>query len=186
MMWGIASQRTLVRERLKLLLAGHDSEIKPVELTAEPGALLLRQGMPAEQVFLLIAGAVAIQVRQGEGEPHTMAIVEAEDLLGEVGLFGNGVHSADVRVLDAPAQLIAVDGNDLLKALLFDTDLSVELLSLISQRCLQSNDVMGLLLDGIQAAHSGDQPALERTCEALRLRDHSLARAADRLRELAR
>lgn len=164
-MRGITSQRTLARERLKLLLAGHDSEIKLVELTAEPDALLLRQW---------------------EGEPHTMAIVEAEDLSGEVGLFGNGVHSADVRVLDAPTQLMAVDGNDLLKALVFDTCLSVELLSLISQRCLQSNDVMGLLLDDIQAAHHGDRPALERACQTLRLRDHSLALAAERLSELAR
>jgi hypothetical protein len=44
------SQHRLVRERMKLLLAAHDSEIEPVELTAAPGELLLRQGEPAKRI----------------------------------------------------------------------------------------------------------------------------------------
>ena len=36
-MWGIEAQRSIVRERMKLLLASHDSEIVPVEFRAEPG-----------------------------------------------------------------------------------------------------------------------------------------------------
>jgi hypothetical protein len=36
-----------------------------------------------------------------------------------------------------------VDGNQLLKAMLFDADLSIELISLISQRCLQGNEAKG-------------------------------------------
>lgn len=185
-MWGIESQRNLVRERMKLLLAAHNSEIVPVDIRAQPGELLLRQGAPAEQVLLLTQGTVAIQVRQSDGQPHTLAVVEAEELLGEMGLFGDGVHSADVQVLDAPAQLLAVDSNQLLKAMLFDADLSIELLNLISQRCLQGNELVGLLLDGIKAAHSGDGDLLVRTCSALRLRGHSIANAADQLEALVR
>ena len=103
-----------------------------------------------------------------------------------MGLFGNGVHSADVQVLDAPAQLIAVDSDQLLKAMLFDADLSIELLDLISQRCLQGNELVGLLLDGIKAAHSGDAALLQQTCTALRRRGHSIAAAADHLEGLRR
>ena len=120
------------------------------------------------------------------GHPHTLAIVEAEELLGEMGLFGNGVHSADVQVLDAPPQLIAVDSNQLLKAMLFDADLSIGLLDLISQRCLQGNELVGLLLDGIKAAHSGNAALLQQTCTALRRRGHSIAAAADHLEGLRR
>jgi CRP/FNR family cyclic AMP-dependent transcriptional regulator len=185
-MWGIESQRNLVRERMKLLLAAHNSEIVPVDVRAQPGELLLRQGAPAEQVLLLTQGTVAIQVRQSDGQPHTLAVVEAEELLGEMGLFGDGVHSADVQVLDEPAQLLAVDSNQLLKAMLFDADLSIELLNLISQRCLQGNELVGLLLDGIKAAHSGDGDLLVRTCGALRLRGHSIASSADQLEALLR
>ena len=183
-MWGIESQRQIVRERMKLLLAAHDSEIVPVEVTAQPGELLMRQGAPAEQVLLLTEGSVAIQVRQNDNRAHTLAIVEAEEVLGEMGLFGNGRHTADVQVLDQPAQLLAVDGDQLLKAMLFDADLSIELLNLISQRCLQGNELVGLLLDGIHAAHAGDASQLERTCAALRQRGHAIADAADRLTAL--
>lgn len=183
-MWGIETQRSIVRERMKLLLAAHDSEIVPVEISALPGELLLRQGAPADQVLLLTEGTVAIQVRQSDGLPHTLAIVEAEELLGEMGLFGNGMHSADVVVLDAPAQLIAVDGNQLIKAMLFDADLSIELLGLLSERCLQGNELVGLLLDGIKAAHQGDGHLLQQTCSALRARGHSIAAAADQLESL--
>lgn len=84
-MWGIETQRSIVRERMKLLLASHDSEIVPVEFRAEPGELLLRQGAPAKRVLLLTEGTVAIQVRQSDGHPHTLAIVEAEELLGRWG-----------------------------------------------------------------------------------------------------
>jgi len=185
-MWGIESQRHIVRERMKLLLAAHDSEIEPITVSAEPGELLLRQGAPAERVLLLTEGTVAIQVRQDDAEPHTLATVEAEELLGEMGLFGTGVHSADVVVLDGPAQLITVDSNQLLKAMLFDADLSIELLGLMSQRCLQGNELVVLLLDGINALHSGNRELLHQTCNALRLRQHSIAGAADRLEDLMR
>ncbi len=178
------SQRRLVRERMKLLLAAHDSEIVPVERTAEPGELLMRQGAPAKQVLLLTEGSVAIQVRQSDDRAHTLAIVEAEEVLGEMGLFGNGLHTADVQVLDQPAQLLAVDGDQLLKAMLFDADLSIELLNLTSQRCLQGNELVGLLLDGIHAAYRGERVDLERTCEELRRRKYSIADAADRLETL--
>ncbi len=185
-MWGIESQRNIVRERLKLLLAAHNSEIIPVEFRAEPGELLLCQGAQAERVLLLTEGTVAIQVRQSDGEPHTLAIVEAEEILGEMGLFGNGIHSADVLVLDTPAQLVAVESNQLLKAMLFDADLSIELLDLISQRCLQGNELVGLLLYGIKASHNGDGSLLKPTCAALRLRGHAIATAADQLEALLR
>lgn len=151
-----------------------------------PGELLLEQGAPAERILLLTEGSVEIQVRHNGGGPHTLAVVEAEELLGEMGLFGNGLHAADVRVLDQQAKLLAVDANQLLKAMLFDADLSIELLNLMSQRCLQGNELVSLLLDGIDAAHSGDRALLHQTCRALRRRCHSMADAAHRLEALVR
>ena len=185
-MWGMESQRSIVRERMKLLLAAHHNEIRQTELTAKEGERLLSQGEPADQVVLLTEGTVAIQVRQPEGEPHTLAIVEAEELLGEMGLFGDGRHSADVTVIGGPARLIAVNGDQLLQAMLFDADLAIELLALLSQRCLQGNQLMSLLLDGIHAAHSGNTTLLEQTSQALRQSNHALSIAANQLRELQR
>lgn len=180
-MWGIEAQRTIVRERMKLLLAAHDSNIVAETFEAAPGTVLMRQGDVAERVLLLTKGAVAIQVRQNEGKPYTLAVVEAEELLGEMGLFGNGRHSADVQVIERPAELIAIEGEQLLQAMLCDSDLSIELLRLTSQRCLQTNELIGQLLDGIGAAHLNNVPLLRKTCSALREKGYSIAEAADQL-----
>jgi len=166
---------------MKLLLKAHGSEITTTEHLAQDGELLLEQGGRADQILLLNEGSVAIQLRQAHGEPHTLTVIEAEEILGEMGLFGNGVHTADVRVIGGPAKLTLINGDQLLQAMLFDTDLSMEILALLCQRCLRSNQMMGLLLDGITAAHAGNTQALETSCAALRALDHSMALAADRL-----
>lgn len=184
-MLGMESQRTVVRERMKMLLSAHANEIIPAEIHCSPGEVLLEQGKPAKRILLLTEGTVAIQLREGSNDPHTLAVVEAEELLGEMGLFGAGVHSADVVVIEKPAKLIAVDADQLLKAMLFDADLSIELLNLMSERCSQANQLVGLLLDGINAAHSANLEQLENTCQELQTRMHSIATAADHLRQLA-
>jgi len=183
-MWGLESQLSVVRERMKLLLASHGNDLTAREHIAEEGELLMEQGAIAERILLLMEGTVAVQLKQGENQPHTLAIVEAEEILGEMGLFGNGVHSADVRVINGPAKLIAVDGNEMLQAMLFDADLTIEILALICQRCLKSNQIMGLLLDGISAVQAGDREQLTRSCEALRAYSHSMALAAEHLESI--
>ena len=183
-MWGMVAQRSVVRERMKLLLTAHHSEIQQIERTAVEGEQLLQQGEPAEHVILLTAGTAAIQVHQPQGKHHTLAVVEAEELRGEIGLFGDGIHSADVTVIHDPAQLIEVNGDHLLQAMLFDTDLAIELLALLSQRCRQGNHMVNLLLDGIQAVQSGNNRLLASTCEALDNSNHALSLAATQLRLL--
>ena len=185
-MQGLQSQLDVVRERMKLLLEAHGNEITTTDYVAEDGELLLEQGGVADQILLLNEGSVAIQLKQTHGDPHTLTVIEAEEILGEMGLFGNGVHSADVRVVGGPAQLTVIDGNQMLQAMLFDTDLSMEILALIAQRCLRSNQMMGLLLDGIAAAHAHDTAALEKCCQSLQNLSHSMAAAADRLTAMGR
>ncbi|NQV10894.1 MAG: cyclic nucleotide-binding domain-containing protein [Cyanobacteria bacterium] len=183
-MWGDEPQLKILRERIKLLLKIHHAELEPVQRQASQGELLMHQGDPATSLMLLTRGKVAIQIRLLEPRPHTLAVVEAEELLGEMGLFGTGSHSADVRVVEGPAELIEVSGDNFLKTLLFDVDLAMEMLSLVSQRCKSSNEVIGLLLDGIAAAHRGDTAQMAAIASAIRPLDYCLSLAADRLVEL--
>ncbi|APD47888.1 cyclic nucleotide-binding domain-containing protein [Synechococcus sp. CS-602] len=183
-MWGDESQLKIVRERIKLLLKIHYADLAPVQRLASQGDLLMRQGDPATSLMLLTSGKVAVQIQLLEPRPHTLAVLEAEELLGEMGLFGTGIHSADVRVVEGPAELIEVSGDNFLKTLLFDVDLAMEMLSLVSQRCKSGNRVIGLLLDGIAAAHRGDTAQLAAIASAIRPLDHCLSLAGDRLVEL--
>ena len=183
-MWDDARQRASVRERFKLLLASHRDELAPVPRRAQQGELLIRQGAPARSMLLLTSGRVAIELQPAGGQPHTLMLLEAEELLGEMGLFGNGQHSTDVRVVDGPAELIEVEGDGFLRAMLFDIDLAMELLGLLSQRCQRSNAVIGLLLDGISAAADADGEALRAITSEMAPVNPGLARAAQRLQAL--
>jgi CRP/FNR family transcriptional regulator, cyclic AMP receptor protein len=146
----------------------------------------MRQGDPAESLMLLTRGKVAIQIRLTEAEPHTLAVIEAEELLGEMGLFGSGQHSADVRVVEGPAELVEVSGDNFLKTLLFDVDLAMEMLALVSQRCMRSNVVIGLLLDGIAASERGDTDQLGRLETEIKPLNYCLSKAMDRLQVMGR
>lgn len=183
-MWDDERQRASVRERFKLLLASHRDELAPVPRTAEAGELLLRQGATAGSLLLLTRGRVAVELHPAGEQPHTLMHLEAEELLGEMGLFGNGHHSTDVRVVDGPAELIEVDGDGFLRAMLFDADLAMELLGLLSQRCQRSNAVIGLLLDGISAAAGADGAALQAIVREMEPVNAGLARAAQHLQAL--
>ena len=97
---------------------------------------------------------------------HTLAEIDAVELLGEVGFFANGQHYADVRVVNGPAELATMKGEQMLKAMLYDTDL-VELLSLVSERCRRGNSVIGLLLNGIEAVHKSQSDRLQHTSDQL-------------------
>lgn len=180
-MWGDERQRTAVRERFKGLLASHRAELAPVPRQALEGELLLAQGDRARSLLLLTEGQVAIQLRHRDHSPHTLTVLEAEELLGEMGLFGNGFHSADVRVVGGPAQLIEVDSDAVLRAMLFDADLAMAMLTLLSQRCQHTNAVISLLLDAITTATQGDAAALAAITEHLHPLGHSLAAAAAEL-----
>ena len=183
-MWDDARQRASVRERFKLLLASHRHELAPLHRQAAAGEVLLHQGAPARSLLLLTRGRVAVELRPSGDQPHTLVVLEAEELLGEMGLFGNGQHSTDVRVVDGPAELIEVDSDGVLRAMLFDNELAMELLALLSQRCQRSNAVIGLLLDGISAAAQGDDKVLRAIVDEMAPVNPGLAQAARHLQTL--
>ena len=184
-MWGDEPQLESFRERLKVLLEAHQEELNPQRITASEGEVLFRQGEPVERLMLLTNGRVAVDVHQGE-ECHTLAVIEAVELLGEVGFFASGLHYADFRVVDGPAELLAMQGQELLKAMLFDSDLVVEMLSLVSERCRRGNHVISLLLSGIEAVHDDEEDRLATTTEALGGIHFCVAKAGRQLLKLHR
>ncbi|MBL6798387.1 MAG: cyclic nucleotide-binding domain-containing protein [Synechococcus sp. BS307-5m-G39] len=182
-MWGDEPQLHAFRERLKLLLEAHQQELNPRPVTAKRGDVLFRQGDPVDTLLLLTSGKVAVDVHQGN-ERHTLAVVEAVELLGEVGFFANGQHYADFRVVDDGAELLALPGEDLLQAMLFDSDLAVEMLALVSERCRRGNRVISLLLSGIEAVHDHEIERLEQTTKELGGIHFCIAKASRQLKRL--
>ena len=112
-MWGDEPQLQAFRERLKLLLVAHQQELNPERIVAAEGDIMFHQGKSVETLMLLTHGRVAVDIHTGD-QIHTLAQVEAVELLGEVGFFANGKHYADFRVVEGDAELLAIPGQALL------------------------------------------------------------------------
>ena len=182
-MWGDETRLEFVRERFKLLLDTHRKELKPQRIFLEKDQLLIHQGQKANYCFLLLDGKVAIQLRNKGQSLHTLAVLEAEEFLGDLALFGEGSHTCDVRVVSKSAEFFQLRGEDLIKTMIFDSELVIELLAVVSERCQKANDLIGLLLDGISAVDNEDHLSLEETYKKLAPMNYSFLEAALCLRK---
>ena len=162
-MTGDQAETNRVRERLKVLLSTHLTELDHTILRPELGDVVMEEGAKAERVLLVMAGQLSVEMKDAHGHPQIVAIVGTDDLVGEMGLVGDYRHRATVRVNEGPAELPAVQADDLLKATLFDNEWVMELLALSSERYQQSNHHLGLLIEGLETIHDGNE-RLEQSC----------------------
>ena len=145
---------------------------------------MIRQGQPAESLLLVNKGALAVELQEQDQPLRTLAVVRQGDLLGEMALFGDGHHTAQVRVLESPAELLCFSGDALLQAVLFDSELTAELLHVSTQRCRRSNGWVTLLLNAINACATQDIKTLNKVVLQLQQGPDSMKTAAEQLLSL--
>lgn len=182
---GDQAETNRVLERLKVLLSTHLTELEHTILRPELGDVVMEEGAKAERVLLVMSGQLSVEVKDAHGHPQIVAVVGTDDLVGEMGLVGDYRHTATVRVSEGPAELLAVQADDLLKATLFDNELVMELLTLSSQRCQQNNHHLGLLIEGLEALRDGNAETLEQSCRTLAATAGAPRKAAQLLEQLA-
>jgi CRP-like cAMP-binding protein len=103
-----------------------------VEEHAPARKLLIREGDPADALWILVDGALNVRIH-GDGETaRQMPIVEAPGYVGELGLLHRRPRTATVRTREA-STLLRINGEDFLKAV-EETAPSVSLLSTTSAR----------------------------------------------------
>jgi len=183
-MAGIEAQLEAIRSRLRQLLSTHLNQLQPVTRSYAAGDIVIEQGEAAERVFLVSSGVLAVEHVEPGHPARVLALVQEGEILGEMGLFGDNRHSAQVRVEQGPASLLVARSDDLLQALLFDTELVLEMLALSGARCRQANHNLAVLLDAIQALSANDDAALTEICASLRDNSPSLAKAAEQLLQI--
>lgn len=61
--------------------------------------VLFHQGDPADELFVVDSGRIAIAQRSGDGRESVVAVFEDGALFGELGLFDNAPRSTDARAL---------------------------------------------------------------------------------------
>ena len=170
--------------RLLMLLNTHWHSLKPEILQPSLHSVVMTQGQPADSLMLVRKGRLAVELSQKGHPPRTLAVVKEGALLGEMAFFGEGLHSASVRVLEEPTELLRISRQALRSAVLFDAELAAEIMMISGERCRANNRLINLLLDGIEATSEGNRSDLERICRLLRDEPDSIALAADQLESL--
>ena len=132
---------------------------------------------------MLPHGRTAVDIHNGD-EIHSLAEVEDVELLGEVCFFANCKQYADFRVVNEPAELLAIPSEALLQAMLFDSDLVVEMLSVVSERCRRGQEVIALLLSGVEALHNDAQDRVQQAAAELGGLHFCVAKASKQLQQL--
>jgi Cyclic nucleotide-binding domain/Pyridoxamine 5'-phosphate oxidase len=74
-------------------------------LQAQPGDVVLRQGDPADQFFIIVDGKVEV-LREDDGETRTLAELGPGEFFGEIGLLRDLARTATVRAVEPTALLV--------------------------------------------------------------------------------
>ena len=168
-------------EGLNLLLKTHSNELKPLRILKKKGDIILKQGNATSDLYLLQKGSVSIEVIYHEGISYQIAQINSFNMLGEMALFGENKVSANVIISSQSAELLKIKGSDLLYAIMFDTELAIELLSIVSKRSQHSTQTIGLIMQSINAIKSSNETLFSGTIKELSLINEGLA---DSLKEL--
>jgi MFS family permease len=86
---------------------------------AVPGEAIVRQGEPADALYVLTSGEAVVQVTDavaGGRRQRDLATLRAPTYLGEIGLLRSVPRTATVRAV-GPCELLRIEGDDFLTAL---------------------------------------------------------------------
>lgn len=81
------------------------ASIERISATSEPrslrrGDVLFSEGDPPNSLYIVSNGRIAIANKSIDGRESVVALMEAGDLFGEMGLFDGGGRSAEARALE--------------------------------------------------------------------------------------
>jgi uncharacterized protein YhbP (UPF0306 family) len=81
------------------------AQLNTVEV--DPGAVIVRQGAPADKFFIIIDGEVEI-IREDDGKERTLATLTRGQFFGEMAILRNSPRMATARALE-PTTLFAME-----------------------------------------------------------------------------
>ena len=98
--------------RVELFSALDPEGVAAVAAAARPcllqrNDLVFSEGDHADDLYIVREGRIAITIRSADGRESVVALMEREDLFGEMPFFDGEGRSADARALE-PAELLAV------------------------------------------------------------------------------
>lgn len=147
-----------------------------VKCTFEPGTYIFREGDPADEMYLILSGQVAIVKGADSNQPLVLGYRNADHVIGEIALLREGPRTASVLAVE-PTTLLAITRADFWK--LFDTqpafrnivlDAVIDFVLAADENRLRAAAAERDLLERLEAL-SGEQ---ERLTELMRLRQETM------------
>jgi CRP-like cAMP-binding protein len=152
---------------------------------AKAGVVVVRRGAPAAELFILLEGKAKAAIVNVQGRATTFEFLGQYDIFGEIGLFAQGVRTADVTAMDA-CEFLVLSEAAVLEAIREDPSIALELLRMLSERVIRLSDAIedaSALDAGVRLARSllrlaerfGTQPLPQNLQVSLRLSQQDLA-----------
>jgi len=119
-----------------------------VTRTLTRGDVLFRQGEPADELYVVQRGRLAIVTQSPDGRASMVALLEPGDLFGELPLFDGRGRSADVRALEA-SDIVAVPFGPLRQAIERQPDVLWQLVERLAGQLRSTDEALAdaVLLD---------------------------------------
>lgn len=112
-----------------------------VERAYDRGDVAFREGDPADSLFMIVEGRVAITSISTDGRESVIAILESGALFGELGLFDDEPRSADARVLE-PTRVVEVRYRDVRQALIAHPESLWVITRILAQRLRATDEAL--------------------------------------------
>ncbi|MGV3523990.1 MAG: sensor histidine kinase [Candidatus Sericytochromatia bacterium] len=103
------------------------------------GETLFKQGDPAESLYVILSGTVAVFGRDPQGQELELSVLEPGDFFGELALVDGGTRSATIRAAQN-CELFQLGRQGFLSALTRSPELLSELLADISSKISSANE----------------------------------------------
>ncbi|MDA8044846.1 MAG: Crp/Fnr family transcriptional regulator [Actinomycetota bacterium] len=139
--------------RSELFSAFSDEVLRLVQAAATPltcdrNFVIFQQGDPAESLYVVKSGRIAIGRRSFDGRESLVALMEPGDVFGEMPLFDDGDRSASARALERSV-VLRIGYDPVRNALDQDPQLLWTVVSLLAQRLRTTDDALvdAVLLD---------------------------------------
>lgn len=79
------------------------------------GDILVREGDESDKIYIVMAGEIAVSIRNQSGDEVTVATIGAGKVIGEMTLFGESKRSATCRAASESVDLIAISNDKALQ-----------------------------------------------------------------------
>ena len=109
--------------------------------TFERNEVLFSQGDPANEMFVIESGRIAIATQAPDGRESMVAVLEEGGLFGELGLFDGAARSADARAL-VESRLVVLEYEAVRAALEANPEMLWVIVRLLARRLRATDEAL--------------------------------------------